>query len=250
VEIPPHGSREGFPSAGSDLLQGIDIMSPTPVDAGGFDTYEKLIELVANYLGRNDMNERIPDFIHLTEVDLSRGLNLREQETSKEGTFSADQDYIEMPEDLQVPRNLRIDTSPIRQVAIVSMDKFSSIKQAYNQVLDPMAATLVGDRLMLTPTPGKADPYTLFYLGRLLPLSSSNTTNRILKDAPDALLYGALLHSAPYIGDDERTTLWGTMYTAFKEDYKRMEWRSRTAGGPLRVSPDFSVDDWHNSGGG
>ena len=130
------------------------------------------------------------------------------------------------------------------------MDKFNSIKQTYNQVLDPMAATLVGDRLMLAPTPGKADPYTLVYLARLLPLSSSNSSNRILKDAPDALLYGSLMHSAPYIGDDERTQLWGTLYTALKEDFKRLEWRARTSGGPLRVQPDNSADDRHNVGGG
>jgi hypothetical protein len=225
-------------------------MSPTPADAGGFDTYEKLIELIANFLGRNDLNERIPDFIHLTEVDISRGLNLREQETSVEGTFTAGQDYIEMPEDLQLPRNLRIDTNPIRNVEILSMPSFNNARQRASNSGNPYpwAATMVGDRLMLAGTPGADDAYTLFYLGRLLPLSSSNSTNRILKDAPDALLYGSLMHSAPYIGDDQRIQLWGTLYSQGKEAYRRFEWRSRTSGGPLRIRPDNAINDSHEIG--
>jgi hypothetical protein len=224
-------------------------MSPTPADAGGFDTYEKLVELIASFLGRNDLNERIPDFIRLAEVDISRGMNLREQEVVLTGDFVENQDYLEMPDDLQVPRHLRINSNPIRNVSIVSMDKFTAIKQAYESNTWPMAATMVGTRLYLAPTPGTADPWTLFYLGRLKPLSSSNSTNLVLKDAPDALLYGALMHSAPYIGDDERVMLWGQYYTAAKETYKRFEWRARTGGGPLRVQPDSSVDDRHNIGG-
>ena len=226
-------------------------MSPTPADAGGFDTYEKLVELVANYLGRNDLNDRIPDFIRLVEIDLSRGMNLRAQEAIKNGALVAGQDYLDMPEDLQTLRMFRIDTDPIRIISIVSMETFTSIKESQGDSGEPqpLGGTLVGDRLYLAPAPTGGDPYTLFYLARLLPLSSSNSTNRILKDAPDALLYGALMHSAPYIGDDERTALWGTLYGQAKEDYKRLEWRARTGGGPLRIRPDMSVDDRHNIGG-
>lgn len=227
-------------------------MSPSPAVPGGIDTYEKLVEAVALWLGRNDLNEQIPSFIQLVESDLSRSLNLREQETQKKGTLVAGQDYLDMPEDIQIPRHLRIDSDPIRIVSIVSMDKFSGIReQAANAgVTHPSAATMVGDRLYLAPASSSADDYTLFYLGRLMPLSSSNSTNRILKDAPDALLYGALLHSAPYIGDDQRIALWGGLYGQAKEDYRRFEWRARTSGGPLRVRPDFSIDDRHNIGGG
>lgn len=224
-------------------------MSPTPPDAGGFDTYEKLQELIANYLGRGDLGERIPDFIHLVEVDISRSLNLREQEKDVQGTLVVDQDYINMPDDLQIPRLFRIDADPVRMIEIVSMTQFTMVRETFDAVPDPMVATMVGDRFYIAPAPSAADPYTLFYRARLLPLSSSNSTNRILKDAPDCLLYGSLMHSAPYIGDDQRIQLWGTLYGQAKEDYKRFEWRARTYGGGLRVRADNSPDDVHNIGG-
>jgi hypothetical protein len=160
----------------------------------------------------------------------------------------ANQDYLDMPDDLQTPRYLRIDTEPIRNVKIVSMDNFTRIRDSHATYPHPQVATMVGDRLMLAPAPSAADPYTLFYRGRLMPLSSSNSTNRILKDAPDALLYGALTHSAPYVGDDGRIQLWGALYSQAKEDYRRFEWRSRTGGGPLQIRPDISIDDRHKVG--
>jgi hypothetical protein len=215
------------------------------------DTYDKLVETVADWLGRNDLAQRIPDFIRLSESDLSRSLNLREQEAVKEGVFVADQDWMELPDDLQVPRHLRVDTDPVRTIGIVSMDKFSQIRQSLGDVgiTRPSAGTVVGNRLYITPAPAVDDPYTLFYLARLVPLGPKNSTNRVLKDAPDALLYGALMHSAPYIGDDQRIQLWGTLYSQAKEDYRRLEWRARTGGGTLRVRSDNTVDDRHNLGG-
>jgi hypothetical protein len=225
-------------------------MSPAPANPGGMDTYEKLVESVADWIGRNDLAQRIPDFIHLAEVDLSRISNLRVQEKSTDGVLVADQDWIPLPDDIQVPRQLKINSTNIVLVNIVSIDSFPSISQAYTSGVDPMAGCMIGERMYLSPAPGVANTYTLYYWARLMPLSSSNSTNRILKDAPDALLYGALTHSAPYIGDDARIQLWGTLYAQFKDDYRRLEWRSRTGGGPLRIRPDISVDDRHNYGGG
>jgi hypothetical protein len=225
-------------------------MSPAPAIPGGMDTYEKLVETVADWLGRNDLAQRIPDFIRLTEADLSRSLNLRAQETSKDGTLVADQDWIPMPDDLQVLRQLKINSNPLNLVNIVSIDAFQSIAQEYVSGTRTMAGCMIGDRMYLSPAPGTAETYTLYYLARLMPLSPSNSTNRILKDAPDALLYGSLMHSAPYIGDDQRAQMWSTLYGQFKEDYRRLEWRSRTGGGPLRIRPDQSVDDRHSTGGG
>lgn len=221
-----------------------------PPAPGGIDTYEKLVESIALWLGRTDLADQIPTFIQLTEKDLGRLLNLREQETSKNGTFVADQEYLDLPDDLLIPRHLRIETDPVSIVAIVSMDKFSSVRAlaAGSGVTIPVAATMVGDRLYLAPAPG-ADDYVLFYRGRLKPLGPNNSSNRILIDAPDALLYGALMHSAPFIGDDSRVELWGTMYVGAKEDYRKLEWNARLGGGTLRVRSDVNPNDQHNIGG-
>ena len=111
------------------------------------DTYEKLVETVADWLGRNDLAHRIPDFIHLAEVDLSRNLKLRDQEKIKKGTLVADQEWIPLPDDLQIARQLKIHSDPVRLIEIVSVDKLRVIEEAYTSETGPMAGTHVGNRL-------------------------------------------------------------------------------------------------------
>jgi len=43
-------------------------------------------------------------------------------------------------------------------------------------------------------------------------LSDTNTTNWLLTSHPDVYLYGSLLEAEPYLKDDERAALWGTLY--------------------------------------
>ena len=49
---------------------------------------------------------------------------------------------------------------------------------------------------------------SLVYYARVPTLSVSNTTNWLLTEAPDVYLYGALVHSAPYLKDDARIQVW------------------------------------------
>ena len=43
---------------------------------------------------------------------------------------------------------------------------------------------------------------------------SNTTTNEILTNFPDAYLYGSLIHAAPYLQEDKRTTTWAALYQA------------------------------------
>jgi len=215
----------------------------------GLLTYSDLIKAVEDWLSRSDLTDRIPDFIRLTEVELQRDLNMREHEKALETAFVAGQDHIQLPGDHLWTRQVRINTDPIRMMTIVGLDKFNDVRQNRNGLSHPIAACQVGDRLMLAPAPAAADPITLFYMAEIQPLSDDNQQNQITRIAPDALLYGALTHSAPYIGDDPRIQIWSSYYEKAKESFKRMEWRSRTGGGPLHIRPDTQPDDRHNIGG-
>ena len=227
------------------------MTSAFPSEVGGIDTYDKLIEYITRELARDDLSHRVPDWIRLTEIDLQRDCNLREQEYIEKGTFNQVDNFIDLPVDLLIPRMMRVFADNWYHLDIVSMDKWIDV--ASNGDLlgkeRPLAAAHVGNRLYLAPTPNQPDDWELFYLGAIKQLSAKNQVNKILLNAPDCLIYGALLHSAPWIGDDQRIQLWGSLYSTYKESFKRMEWRSRTGGGTLRVRPDISVDDRHNIGG-
>ena len=60
-------------------------------------TYKGLCEAVADYLGRDDMTERIPTFIALAERRMNRELRLRVMERRAETDVLAGQNAVPLP---------------------------------------------------------------------------------------------------------------------------------------------------------
>ncbi len=157
-------------------------------------------------------------------------------------------DWIELPKDLIELRYIRINTNPIRELQLVSQSKLAGFVNT-SQSNYPIAASHIGNRLYVAPTSTAAEELTIVYWAKLTPLSKDNPTNAILERAPDVYFYGALKHSAPYVGDDPRLATWMQLYGEAKASFRRQEWRGRTGVGHLRIRPDFSIDDRHNVGG-
>jgi len=53
----------------------------------------------------------------------------------------------------------------------------------------------------------------MIYRASIPALSDSNTSNWLLEEAPDAYLYGTLMQTAPWLREDERVAMWGSLYT-------------------------------------
>jgi hypothetical protein len=57
---------------------------------------------------------------------------------------------------------------------------------------------------LIAPTPDQAYPIEILYYERIAPLSSSNQTNWLTRNAPNAMLYGTLLQAMPFLKNDQR----------------------------------------------
>jgi hypothetical protein len=66
-------------------------------------------------------------------------------------------------------------------------------------------------------------------------LSDTNTSNVFLANTPDALLYGALLESSPYLMDDARINTWGTMFDRAMASITRSDEQGQYSGVPLVI---------------
>ena len=62
------------------------------------------------------------------------------------------------------------------------------------------------------PTPDSTYTLEMVYYSKIVPLTDANTSNWLLEYFPDAYLYGALMHSAPFLGEDNRLAIWSTLY--------------------------------------
>jgi hypothetical protein len=68
------------------------------------------------------------------------------------------------------------------------------------------------DHWLVGPTPDDDYVFEVLYYQRVQPLDSSNQTNWFTQYAPQAMLYGSLLQSMPFLKNDERIPMWRAEY--------------------------------------
>ena len=193
-------------------------------------TYDELKASIADFLNRDDLTSVIPTFISLAEAQIARDVRHWKQE--KRVTTSADERYENLPSDWLEIKLVALTTGKMLQA--VPMTKMSELRAASNAAGEPRYIRMTADQLEFYPTPSAATDISMLYYARIPALSDTDTTNWLLADAPDVLLYGALMHSAPYLTDDNRTAVWGSLYQSGVEKLNLESQKGQTAG-PLRM---------------
>ena len=174
-------------------------------------TYSELQSAVADFLNRDDLASAVPTFIRLAEARFSRDLRHWRMETRS--TAELDTQYSAIPADFLQPIRLQITDAPTSEVAPISTAQMLQLRGDRNdRVGRPTNYALTAGGIELYPTPDLTYNASLVYYARIPALSASNTTNWLLNEAPDVYLYGALVHSAPYLKDDNRLAIWETMF--------------------------------------
>ena len=193
-------------------------------------TYAELKTAIADFLNRDDLTAVIPTFISLAEAQIARDVRHWKQE--KRVTTSVDERYENLPNDWLGIKLVALTTGKMLQT--VSMSEMAEMRAASGTAATPRYVRLTADQIGFYPTPSAATDISMLYYARIPALSDTDTTNWLLTDAPDVLLYGALVHSAPYLTDDARASIWGALYQAGVEKLNLESQKGQTAG-PLRM---------------
>ena len=193
-------------------------------------TYAELQASIGNWLNRDDLAAVIPDFIALAEASISRDLRHFKQE--KRVTTSVDERYENLPNDwLEI---LQVQLSDGGVISSISAADMEARRAVNNTAGKPRYMRLTADQIELYPTPDTGYDVIMQYYARIPALTDVDTSNWLLRDAPDVLLYGALVASAPYLVDDSRITTWAALYQAGIEGLNAENLKGRHAG-PLRM---------------
>ena len=173
-------------------------------------TYDELKDSIAKWLNRDDLTAVIPDFISLAEASISRDLRHFKQE--KRVTTVANERYENLPNDwLEILQVQLTAGGIISSMSSVEMEKLRAQSDAAGT---PKYMRLTADQIEFYPTPDADHEITLQYYARIPALTAVDNANWLLRDAPDVLLYGSLVASAPYLADDARTPIWASLYRA------------------------------------
>lgn len=193
--------------------------------------YTTLVSTVADYLNRQDLSAQIPTFIQLAESDLNTRLRCREMIVR--ATTTNDDEYVRLPLDFLEGINVQIvgGQSPLRYITLDEADIVNA-RQGYNA---PTFYSLMNGAIELVPPPatGVDVEIEMVYYGKITALSEANQTNWLLLKAPDVYLYGALVHAAPFLMDDQRISVFGSFYSQRVEALNDESQKSLHSGSPL-----------------
>ena len=206
-------------------------------------SYAELQTAIGNWLARDDLTIRIPEFITLAEAKLNRQLRCQDSEVRAITTInllSAEPEFISLPLDFQMMKSLRLQSVTGKpRVQFLAQEQLDDYRTSINdQVGRPLYFTVFGIELELAPTPDDSYVLEMIYRSVLPALSATNTSNWLLEVAPDAYLYGALLEAAPYMRDNDQLQVWGSAFQATIEALNQQTQEAKYSAGPLAITVD------------
>jgi hypothetical protein len=202
-------------------------------------TYAELQTAVANWLDRGDLTDRIPEFIALAEAKMNRVLriSLMENVSTALTMVGGTRDYS-LPTGFTGMKEFHLTTSPITPLSYITPEMMNRMWAGSNTGR-PQAFTLFSDagtrKIKIGPSPDSAYTTSMLYLKKIDSLSVSNPTETMLTENPDIYLYGALLEAEPFLMNDARVQLWGTMLQQVAKDLQDRDIFDRHSGSALRV---------------
>ena len=197
-------------------------------------TYSELNTAVANWLDRDDLTDRIPEFIALCEARFNRLLRIRAMEYKQTASTVSGQRNLALPTGFIQMRNLQINASPIVPMQYVTPEIYDRL---YGSTLTgtPQMYTIIADEIQLGPIPGSVMTIEMLFYKKFDAITSVAPTNWMITNAPDVYLYGCLLEAEPFIMNDPRVQLWATAFKQAIADIQEQDNKDRHSGSALRV---------------
>ena len=196
--------------------------------------YTELQTSIAEFLNRDDLAAKIPDFIVLAEAQMNA--ELRHWRMEKRATASLDSQYTAVPDDFIQPVRFSIVGTTISSLSQTDSKTITDLRTANNNPIGrPTEYSILDGSIEVYPTPDATYTLELLYYEKLDALNSGNPTNWVLTTYPNAYLYGALLHSAPYLMEDQRINTWAQFYQKAINDINQEAVNSKTAAAGRRI---------------
>ena len=198
------------------------------------NSYSTLQTAVSNWLDRDDLSDRIPEFISLAEATFNRVLRIRAMETTLADTTPSGSKEDSLPDGYLQLREIHLTTSPIVSLAYITPEIMYRIRSGSISG-KPTNYTILGDNILFGPTPDSAYDYSITYYKAFTELSDAAPTNWLILNAPDLYLYGTLLQAEPFLMNDERVGLWEKGVRQVIGDLQQQDDKDRHSGSEMRV---------------
>lgn len=201
--------------------------------------YSELQTAVANWLDRDDLTDRIPEFIAMAEAKMNRNLRISLMENvSTAITMTGGTREYSLPSGYSGMIEFHLTTNPVTPLSYLSPEMMNRV-WAGSTKGKPQAYTIFSNdgtrKIKFGPSPDSAYTTSMLYYKKIPNLSASNTTEVMLTENPDIYVYGALLEAEPFLMNDGRINTWATLLKSAAADLQNRDTYDRHSGSELRV---------------
>jgi hypothetical protein len=179
-------------------------------------TYDSLTSTVLQYLERRDaaVVEAIPTFITLCEFEIAQYIKTLGQMEVVDSTMNIGNPVIAKPARWRKTVSMTLSNSGEKQpILLRKLEYLNAYAQDVTATGTPLYyADYDFEHWIVAPTPNQAYSFEALCYTRLQPLSSAYQTNWLTQNAPNAMLFGTLKQTAPFLKNDARLALWKQMF--------------------------------------
>jgi hypothetical protein len=195
-------------------------------------SYTELQAAIASELNRTDLTPKIPEFIAFGEALMRKDERLRGNGSITRGTLSVSSQFTALPAGFRGFLSITATNAgrayTLDQVSEFEIDDILSCEPTGL----PRAYCINGTDLEVAPVPSSATTLNYSAYISLTPLATT-ATNWMLTSHPDIYFYAALIHSAPYLHEDERAAVWNALYDQRCDLFAQEERNRRFSAAPL-----------------
>lgn len=161
-----------------------------------FDNYSELITSIGDWLDRDDLAGKVPEFIALAEDKIRTRVEPYFLETTTTLTTDATTGVAALPSDFKQIKRVLYDGEAVYQRGT------TAISDVTDDTTRPYAFTLEQGALRVWPA--AAHSIQVLYQPLLPRLTNGNPTNNLLDLFPSLYFFGAMVFALGYLEDDER----------------------------------------------
>jgi hypothetical protein len=204
-------------------------------------SYTTLLANVADWLSRGDLTNQIPVFVQNFEERFYR--NPKNWGPWMETSYSAAMvaGVSAVPTGFLAWKNVYISSTPSRRLDPVGLSNLYDRYPRNGCTSTPTAIARNGSNFEYGPYPSSNFTVAGTYYQKPTALRSYTTggadavAHYLILNAPDLLLYGALIEAAPLLEEDDRLGTWQGFLQTARDDYQALQKATNISGGPMQV---------------
>lgn len=196
--------------------------------------YGELKTTVEDYLHRDDMTEKIPNFIKLGQARMSHDLNLMMMQDTDLLNYSAGCKDVEMEGCGEILKLLSV---RLGGTTLLPQNSLHQNTHKYEQggSGQPRYYARYGNVMELAPTPDSSGEIEIIFKKRLTAFEDDTDYDEILANYPNIYIYAAMVEATPFIRD-ESMRVWKRMYDEEVVRLNDLNYDTEWSGAPLQIT--------------